>query len=90
MNDPDQTTGFDHGGIHPQLGLPPISQKLAARNAEAPRPSHRPQAHGQPITGTDCYRLGYFPMTSPVNAAIYAFGGLMLFALAIGFFGAPV
>jgi hypothetical protein len=29
-------------------------------------------------------------MTSPVNIAIYAFGGLMLFALAIGFFGAPV
>ena len=23
--------GFDHGGIHPQLDLPPISQKLAAR-----------------------------------------------------------
>jgi hypothetical protein len=42
------------------------------------------------ITGTECYRLGYFPMTSPLNAAIYAFGGLMLFALAIGFFAAPV
>jgi len=24
INDPDQTTGFDHGGIHPQLGLPPF------------------------------------------------------------------
>ena len=32
----------------------------------------------------------YLPMTSPVNAAIYAFGGFMLFALAIGFFAAPV
>jgi hypothetical protein len=32
----------------------------------------------------------YFPMTNPVNAAIYAFGGFMLFALAIGFFAAPV
>jgi hypothetical protein len=29
-------------------------------------------------------------MTNPVNAAIYAFGGFMLFALAIGFLGAPV
>ena len=29
-------------------------------------------------------------MSSPVNIAIYAFGGLMLFALAIGFFAAPV
>jgi hypothetical protein len=27
---------------------------------------------------------------SPVNIAIYAFGGLMLFALAVGFFAAPV
>jgi hypothetical protein len=29
-------------------------------------------------------------MTDPVNMAIYAFGGFMLFALAIGFFAAPV
>jgi hypothetical protein len=29
-------------------------------------------------------------MTNPVNAAIYAFGGFMLFALAIGFFAAPL
>jgi hypothetical protein len=29
-------------------------------------------------------------MTSPVNIGIYAFGALMLFALAIGFFAAPV
>ena len=29
-------------------------------------------------------------MTNPVNAAIYAFGGFMLFALAIGFFAVPV
>jgi hypothetical protein len=29
-------------------------------------------------------------MTSPVNIVIYAFGGLMLVALAIGFFAAPV
>jgi hypothetical protein len=28
-------------------------------------------------------------MTNPVNIAIYAFGGFMLFALAIGFFAAP-
>jgi hypothetical protein len=55
-----------------------------------PSPSHRPLAHGQPITGTDCYQLDYFPMTSPLNAAIYAFGGFMLFALAIGFLAAPV
>jgi hypothetical protein len=29
-------------------------------------------------------------MISPVNIAIYAFGGLILFALAVGFFAAPV
>jgi hypothetical protein len=29
-------------------------------------------------------------MTNPVNAAIYAFGGFMLFALAISFFAAPL
>jgi hypothetical protein len=29
-------------------------------------------------------------MTGPLNVAIYAFGGFMLFALAIGFFAAPV
>jgi hypothetical protein len=29
-------------------------------------------------------------MISPVNIAICAFGGLMLFALAVGFFAAPV
>ena len=29
-------------------------------------------------------------MTNPVNIAIYALGGFMLFALAIGFFAAPV
>jgi hypothetical protein len=67
-----------------------FSQKLPPRNAEATEPSHRPLAHGQPITGTDCYQLDYFPMTSPLNAAIYAFGGFMLFALAIGFLAAPV
>jgi hypothetical protein len=44
----------------------------------------------QPVIGTYCYQLGYFPMISPVNIAIYAFGGFMLFALAIGFFAAPM
>jgi len=44
----------------------------------------------QPVIGTYCYQLGYFSMISPVNIAIYAFGGFMLFALAIGFFAAPV
>jgi hypothetical protein len=29
-------------------------------------------------------------MTNPLNMAIYAFGGFMLFALAIGFLAAPV
>ena len=29
-------------------------------------------------------------MTRPINIAIYAFGAVMLFALAIGFFAAPV
>jgi hypothetical protein len=41
----------------------------------------------------DCHAaapLGLTPMTTPLTAAIYAFGGFMLFALMIGFFGAPV
>jgi hypothetical protein len=29
-------------------------------------------------------------MTNPLNIAIYAFGGFMLLALAIGFFAAPL
>jgi hypothetical protein len=29
-------------------------------------------------------------MVSPVNIAIYTFGGFMLFALAVGFLAAPV
>jgi hypothetical protein len=29
-------------------------------------------------------------MATPLTMAIYAFGGFMLFALAIGFFAAPV
>jgi hypothetical protein len=28
-------------------------------------------------------------MANPLNTAIYAFGGFMLFALALGFFGTP-
>ena len=44
----------------------------------------------QPVIGTYCYQLGYFPMISPVNLTIYALGGFMLFALAIGFFATPV
>ena len=52
---------------------------------------HRPpKPTVQPVVGTYCYQLGYFPMASPVNLAIYALGGFMLFALAIGFFAAPV
>jgi hypothetical protein len=31
-----------------------------------------------------------FPNGQPLNMAIYVFGGFMLFALAIGFFAAPV
>jgi hypothetical protein len=40
--------------------------------------------------GTFCYQFGYSPMTSPINVAIYAFGGFMLLALAVGFFATPV
>jgi hypothetical protein len=29
-------------------------------------------------------------MINPLNVAIYAFGGFMLLALAVGFFAAPV
>jgi hypothetical protein len=29
-------------------------------------------------------------MINPLNLALYAFGGFMLFALALGFFAAPV
>jgi hypothetical protein len=31
----DQTTGFDHADVHPQLDLPRISQELPDRYAEA-------------------------------------------------------
>jgi hypothetical protein len=40
-------------------------------------------------TGTYPYQSSYFPMTNPVNIAIYAVGGFMLLALAIGFFATP-
>jgi len=40
--------------------------------------------------GTYRSQFGYLEMISPLNIAIYAFGGFMLFALAIGFFAAPV
>jgi hypothetical protein len=40
--------------------------------------------------GTYHYQSSYFPMSNPVNIAIYAFGGFMLLALAIGFFAAPM
>jgi hypothetical protein len=42
------------------------------------------------LVGSNNGVSSYFPMTNPVNAAIYAFGGFMLFALAIGFLAAPV
>ncbi len=51
------------------------------------------EGHGLPVAMrhlTYYYQLGYFPMTSPVNVAIYAFGGFLLFALAVGFFATPV
>jgi len=41
------------------------------------------------VTGTQDCQWSYPPMISPLNVAIYAFGGFMLFALAIGFFGVP-
>ena len=31
----DQTTGFDHAAVHPQLDLPRISQEFPDRYAEA-------------------------------------------------------
>jgi acyl-CoA reductase-like NAD-dependent aldehyde dehydrogenase len=34
--------------------------------------------------------LGLIAMITPLNIAIYALGGFMMFALAIGFFAAPV
>jgi hypothetical protein len=37
---PRVNNGVDHGGIHPQLNLPPISQELLAANAQGrSRPS---------------------------------------------------
>src|SRR6266403_4816501 len=48
---PNQTTGFDHGGIHPQCNLPPISQKLALRNEQIkPAPVMRRRADAPPRT----------------------------------------
>jgi hypothetical protein len=42
------------------------------------------------VTGTQDCQSSYFPTASRLNVAIYAFGGFMLLALAIGFFAAPV
>ncbi len=52
----------------------------------APDNSKRKTSRVDPAGGVS----SYFPMTNPVNAAIYAFGGFMVFALAIGFFAAPL
>jgi hypothetical protein len=55
------------------------------------KPRFWSNGHDQEIAaGTFCNWLSYFQMTDPVNIAIYALGGFMLFALAIGFFAAPV
>jgi hypothetical protein len=84
----DQTTGFDHGNLA-QRDIPPSLQAISDRHAVAPlglTPDGRADIG---VTGTQDRQSSYFPMTSPLNVAIYAFGGLMLLALAIGFFGAP-
>ena len=55
------------------------------------RPRSRSETNpGYKGLGSNNEVSSYLPMTNPVNAAIYAFGGFMLFALAIGFFAAPV
>src|SRR6266852_5670876 len=58
INDPDKTTGFDHGGIHPQCNLPPISQKLAVRNEQIkPAAVMRRRADAPPRTGMQATRV---------------------------------
>jgi hypothetical protein len=87
---PDQTTGCDHAGIHLQLILPPVSPEISGSHAAAsPLVLMSAGRADVCVTGTYHYQSSYFPMTNPVNVAIYAFGGFMLLALAIGFFAAP-
>jgi hypothetical protein len=53
--------------------------------------SHRGEVSASSLLGTGVLQVRrYLRMTNPLNMAIYAFGGFMLFALAIGFFAAPV
>jgi hypothetical protein len=64
-------------------------QRGAHQRGAAAGPTQPDRTAVVPVVGTYRYQLGYFPMTSPVNIAIYAFGIFMLFTFAIGFFGAP-
>jgi hypothetical protein len=75
------------------------ARQLARRGASKPgsdetvftRPRSRSETKpGYQRVGSNNVVSSYLPMTNPVNAAIYAFGGFMLFAFAIGFFAAPV
>jgi hypothetical protein len=86
----DQTTGFDHAGNHPQRLLSPSLQAISERHAVAPLGLTSAGRADVCAAGTYHYESSYFPMTNPVNMAIYAFGGFMLLALALGFFAAPV
>jgi hypothetical protein len=99
MIDGDPTTGCDHVGIHHQLGLRAILREISGRRAEAPTPVGLKNPGAEPIICGPLFQLRsepiatslvIFEMISPVSIAIYAFGGFMLVALAIGFFAAPV
>ena len=82
--------GVDHAGNHPQRLLPPSLQAISERHAAAaPLGLNVVGRADVCVAGTYHYQPSYFPMTNPVNVAIYAFGGFMLLALAIGFFAAP-
>ena len=84
----NQTTPFDHGNLA-QRDLPPSLQAISDRPAVAPLGLTPDGPADIGVTGTQDCQESYFPMASPLNVAIYAFGGFMLFALAIGFFATP-
>jgi hypothetical protein len=89
---------FGHVGTHHQLGLRPILQEHSGRCGQASASvdvrtkgaAAKSGGRSFDCTGTYPSQFGYFEMINPMNIAIYAFGGFMLFALAIGFFAAPV
>jgi hypothetical protein len=66
--------GFDHGGNHPQLNLPPISQELLAGNAQGrSRPSAEVTDYESrklvSISGS-CLRIGKASLCAPTKTRL--------------------